>query len=118
MVKGGNVTPRKNGKATNFVPNHTKLEKKVTYKEKKISQKPKELIWGTPNKYAYQPKVHAPLQSLSLCFVLKSNNRGEVVAKYVGKETNVYKNTSIWVPKILVTNMQDPKSIWGPKSSN
>jgi len=43
-VKGGNVTPHKNGKATNFVPDQTKPGKKVIYKEKKISQKPKELI--------------------------------------------------------------------------
>ena len=43
---------------------------------------------------------------------------GKVVAKYVGKEANTYRNTSIWVPKFLVTNMQGPKSNWGPKSSN
>ena len=73
---------------------------------------------GTLNKYAYQPKAHAPQQNLTSCFVLKSNNRGEVVAKYVGKETNIYLNTSIWVPKILVTNMQGPKNIWGSKSWN
>ena len=65
--------------------------------------------WVTPNKYAYQPRAQAPQQSLSSCFVLKSHNRGEVVAKYVVKETNIYKNTSIWVPKILVSNMQGPK---------
>ena len=64
------------------------------------------------NKYAYQPKNHAPRQSLTSCFVLKNNNSGEVIAKYVGKETNVYLNTSIWVPKILVTNMRGPKSSW------
>ena len=117
-MKGGNVAPHKNGKATNFVPDQTKPRKKVMYREKHISQKPKELIWATPNKYAYQPTVHAPRQSLSSCFVLKSDNHGEIVTKYVGKETNIYKNTSIWVPKILVTNMQGPKSICGPNSSN
>jgi hypothetical protein len=70
------------------------------------------------NKYAYRPKAQPLQQSLTLCFVLRSNNSEKVVAKYIGKETNVYKNTSIWVPKILVTNMQGPKSSWGPKSSN
>ena len=75
-------------------------------------------MWGTMNKYAYQPKAHAPRQSLTSCFVLKKNNSGKVFAKYVGKETNSYLNTSIWVPKILVTNMQGPKSSWGSKSSN
>ena len=34
-----------------------------------------------------------------------------MIAKYVGKETNIYRNTSIWVPKILVTNMQGPSQI-------
>ena len=62
-------------------------------------------MWGNKNKYAYQPKIYAPQQSLTSCFVLKSNSSGKVVAKYVGKETNIYMNTSIWVPKFLVTNM-------------
>jgi hypothetical protein len=70
------------------------------------------------NKYAYQPKAHAPQQSLTSCFVLKKNSSGEVIAKYVGKKTNAYLNTSIWVPKILVTNMKGPKSSWGPKLGN
>jgi hypothetical protein len=70
------------------------------------------------NKYAYQPKAQPPRQSLTSCFVLRSNISEKVVAKYVGHETNVYKNTSIWVPKFFVTNMQGPKSSWEPKSSN
>ena len=109
--------PHRNGKATNRAPDQTKPMKMMP-KQKQVPQEPKESMWVTPNKYAYQPKAHAPQQSLSSCFVLKSNNRGEVVAKYVGKETNVYLNTSIWVPKILVTNMQGPKSNWGTKSRN
>ena len=115
-VKGGSATPRKNGKATNSVPDQTKPKKKV-YQEKQVFQKPKESVWATKNKYAYQSKTYAPRQSLTSCFVLR-NNRGKVVAKYVEKETNIYRNTSIWVPKILVTNMQGLKSNWGPKSSN
>jgi hypothetical protein len=79
---------------------------------------PKESIWGTKNKCAYQPKSYAPRQSLTTCFVLKNNNSGQVVAKYVGEETNIYRNSSIWVPKFLMTNMQGPKLSWGPKSSN
>jgi hypothetical protein len=116
-VKGSSAAPRKNGKATNFVPNQTKPKKKVS-QQKQAQQKPKELVWDTMNKYAYQPKAQQLWQSLTSCFVLRSNSSGKVVTKYVGKETNVYKNTSIWVSKILVTNMQDPKSSWGPKSSN
>jgi len=116
-MKGGSSAPHKNGKAINYVPNQTKPMKKV-FHQKHVFQKPRESMWGTKNKYAYQPKTHAPRQSLISCFVLKNNNSREVVAKYVGKETNIYRNTSIWVPKFLVTNMQGPKSSWGPKSSN
>ena len=115
-VKGGSAMPRKNGKATHSVPNQTKPMK--VFQQKQVPQKPKESIWGTMNKYAYQPKAHAPRQSLTSCFVLKNNSSGKVVAKYVGKETNIYRNTSILVPKFLMTNMQGPKSNWGPKSSN
>ena len=56
------------------------------------------------NKYAYQPKFQLPQQSLTSYFVLRNNNSGKVGAKYVGKEANTYRNTSIWVPKFLVTN--------------
>ena len=116
-MKGGSAAPYKNGKATNPALDQTKPKKKVP-QQKQVLQKPKESMCITKNKYAYQPKVHAPRQSLSSCFVLISNNLGEVFAKYVGKETNIYLNTSIWVPKILVINMQGPKNILGPKSRN
>jgi hypothetical protein len=49
---------------------------------------------------------------------IEEQQQGGVYAKYVGKDKNIYINTSIWVPKILVTNMQGPKNIWGPKSRN
>ena len=75
-------------------------------------------MWDNPNKYAYQPKANASRQSMSSYFVFKNNNKGEVFAKYIGKGTNVYLNTSIWVLKVLVTKMQGPKNIWGPKSRN
>ena len=102
-VKGNSAVPRKNGKATNSAPDQTKPKKKVS-QQKQVQQKPKESVWGTMNKYAYQPKFQPPRQTLTSCFVLR-NNSGKVAAKYVGKEANTYRNTSIWVPKFLVTNM-------------
>ena len=116
-MKGDSAAPRKNEKATNSVPNQTKPKKKV-YQQKQVFQKPKESLWATKNKYSYQPKTYTLRQSLTSCFVLKNNSSEKVVAKYVGKKTNIYRNTSIWVLKILVTNMQSPKLNWGPKSSN
>ena len=100
-VKAGYAAPRKNGKATNSAPNQTKPKKKV-FQQKQVQQKPKESVWGTMNKYAYQPKFQPPQQSLTLCFVLRNNNSRKVVAKYVRKEVNTYRNTSIWVPKFCV----------------
>ena len=116
-MKGSSAAPRKNRKVTNSVSDQTKSMKKV-FQQKQVFQKPKKSIWGTKNKFAYQPKAHAPRQNLTSCFVLKNNSSGQVVAKYVRKETNIYRNTSIWVPKFLVTNMQGLKSSWGPKASN
>ena len=114
-VKADGAALCKNGKATNSVLDQTKPKKKVS-QQKQVQQNPKESVWGTTNKYAYQPKFQPPRQSLTSCFILRNNSNGKVVAKYVGKAT--YRNTSIWVPKFLVTNMQGPKSNWGPKSSN
>ena len=116
-VKGSSAAPRKNRKATNSALDQTKLKKKV-YQEKQVFQKPKELVWATKNKHAYQPKTYAPRQNLTSCFVLRNNSSGKVVAKYIRMEINVYRNTSICVPKFLVTNMQGLKSSRGPKSSN
>jgi hypothetical protein len=86
--------PIEKGKATSSSFSHAKPKKKV-YQAKQEPQKPKKLIWDNPNKYAYQPKAHAPRQSLSSFFVLKNTSKGEVITKYVGKYANVYLNTSI-----------------------
>jgi len=48
------------GKATKLSPDQNKPSKQVMYRQKQFSHKPKELIWATPKKYAYQPKAHAP----------------------------------------------------------
>jgi len=116
-VKGGSAAPHRKGKAT-YAPAAHDQPKKWVSKTKNEPQKPKESIWAVPNKYAYQPKPKVIRQSLTSCFVLKNDSKGEVFAKYVGKGRNVYLNTFIWVLKILVTNMQGPKKDWGPKSRN
>ena len=104
-MKAGCAAPCKNRKSTNYAPDQTKPKKKV-FQQKQVQQKPKESMWGTMDKYAYQPKFQPPRQSLTSCFVLRNNNSGKMVVKYVGKEANTYRNTSIWVPKFFVTNMQ------------
>jgi hypothetical protein len=109
-MKGGSATPTEKGRLPLLPLLIQAQEEGVPAKARALETK--KSIWGNPNKHAYQSKARAPLRSLSSCFVLKNNSKGEVIAKYVGKDANVYLNTSIWVPKILVTNMQGPKNIW------
>jgi predicted RNase H-like nuclease (RuvC/YqgF family) len=44
-----------------------------------------------------------------------TNKSGKVVAKYVGGK---HKNpkTCVWVPKVLVSNVKGPKTVWVPKN--
>jgi hypothetical protein len=44
-----------------------------------------------------------------------TNKSGKVVAKYVGGKHKSPK-TSVWVPKVLVSNVKGPKTIWVPKN--
>ena len=46
-------------------------------------------------------------------FVL-TNKSGKVVAKYVGGKHKSLK-TCVWVPKVLVSNVKGPKTVWVPK---
>src|SRR5690242_7519791 len=42
-------------------------------------------------------------------------NKSEVVAKYVGAKYKGSK-TCVWVPKVLVSNVKGPKTVWVPKN--
>jgi hypothetical protein len=44
-----------------------------------------------------------------------TNKLGKVVAKYVGGKHKCPK-TCVWVPKVLVSNMKGPKTVWVPKN--
>jgi 3D (Asp-Asp-Asp) domain-containing protein len=43
------------------------------------------------------------------------NKSGKVVAKYVGGKHKGSK-TCVWVPKVLVSNVKGPKTVWVPKN--
>jgi hypothetical protein len=43
------------------------------------------------------------------------NKPGKVVAKYVGGKHKGSK-TCVWVPKVLVSNVKGPKTVWVPKN--
>jgi hypothetical protein len=53
-------------------------------------------------------------KTFDACYVL-TNKSGKVVAKYVG---GIHKSskTCVWVPKVLVSNMKGPKTVWVPKN--
>ena len=107
----------KKGKATSSPSAQSHTQPKQVPNEKQGSQKPKESIWVTKNKFMHQPKIEAPRMSMSSCYFLGHNNSGKVVAKYVGNDKRAA-DKFIWVPKILVTNMQGPNINWGPKPRN
>jgi hypothetical protein len=44
-----------------------------------------------------------------------TNELGKVVAKYVGGKHKSPK-TCVWVPKVLVSNVKGPKTVWVPKN--
>jgi hypothetical protein len=46
-----------------------------------------------------------------------TNKFGKVVAKYVGGKHKGSK-TCVWVPKVLVSNVKGPKTVWVPKNKN
>ena len=49
-------------------------------------------------------------------YVLTKDANG-VKAKFIGAPKMGSKKKAIWVPKILVTNLQGPKQIWVPKKN-
>jgi hypothetical protein len=44
-----------------------------------------------------------------------TNKSGKVVAKYIGGKHTGSK-TCVWVPKVLVSNVKGPKTVWVPKN--
>jgi hypothetical protein len=45
-----------------------------------------------------------------------TNKSGKVVAKYVG-DKHKGSRTCVWVPKVLVSNVKGPKTVWVPKKT-
>jgi hypothetical protein len=43
-----------------------------------------------------------------------TNKSGKLVAKYVGGKHKIPK-TCVWIPKVLVSNVEGPKTVWVPK---
>ena len=72
--------------------------------------------------HAKLPKKKTPIASnepnisfktFDASYVL-TNKSGKVVAKYVGGK-HMSPKTCVWVPKVLVSNVKGPNTIWVPK---
>jgi hypothetical protein len=48
-------------------------------------------------------------------FYVPTNKSGKVITKYVGAKHKGSK-TCVWVPKVLVSNVKGPKTVWVPKN--
>jgi hypothetical protein len=55
-----------------------------------------------------------PFKTFDASYML-TNKSGKIVAKYVGGKHKGSK-TCVWVPKVLVSNVKGPKTIWVPKN--
>jgi cell division protein FtsL len=55
-----------------------------------------------------------PFKTFDASYVL-TNKSGKVVAKYIGGKHKSPK-TCVWVPKVLVSDVKGPKTIWVPKN--
>jgi hypothetical protein len=73
--------------------------------------------------HAKLPKKKTPIASneLNISFntfdasYVLTNKSGKIVAKYVGGKHKGSK-TCVWVPKVLVSNVKGPKTVWVPKN--
>jgi hypothetical protein len=54
------------------------------------------------------------MKTFDASYVLTNKSR-KVVAKYVGGKHKGSK-TCVWVPKVLVSNVKGPKTVWVPKN--
>jgi hypothetical protein len=59
-------------------------------------------------------KPNISFKTFDASYVL-TNKSGKVVAKYVGGKHKGSK-TCVWVPKVLVSNVKGPKTVWVPKN--
>jgi 3D (Asp-Asp-Asp) domain-containing protein len=53
-------------------------------------------------------------KTIDASYVL-TNKSGKVVAKYIGGKHKGSK-TCVWIPKVLVSNVKGPKTVWVPKN--
>jgi len=111
------TTPIRKEEKKNQASSHVKFIKRGTTCDegaKIVAYSSKQDKFETSRKSQTQePSSHV---SFYADFVLTRNHHGKVVAKFVGPRTFHTKvKSSVWVPKVLVTNVVGPKYCWVPK---
>jgi hypothetical protein len=92
-------------------------------KIRRIHAKKNEASISRRSTHVKMPKKKSPIASndhnisfktFDASYVL-TNKSGKVVVKYVGGKHKGSK-TCVWVPKVLVSNVKGPKTVWVPKN--
>jgi hypothetical protein len=101
---------------TKNLDNQVKYNTPIKFKgTQDTTNAPQSKAKANPIKSSKKPNPHASQDNFYADYVLTSDHKGKVVAKYVGpctKGTLVKRN--VWVPKVLVTNTLGPKPTWVP----
>jgi 3D (Asp-Asp-Asp) domain-containing protein len=101
---------RIHAKKTHYVSHHAFIYKNEASSSRhsthvKIPKKKSHVASNEPN---------VSSKTFDASYVL-TNKLGKVVAKYVGGKHKGSK-TCVWVPKVLVSNVKGPKTVWAPKN--
>jgi 3D (Asp-Asp-Asp) domain-containing protein len=101
---------RIHAKKTHSVPHHAFI-----YKNEASSSRHATHVKMPKKKSSIASNDHnISFKTLDASYVL-TNKSGKVVAKYVGGKHKGSK-TCVWVPKVLVSNVKGPKTVWVPKN--
>lgn len=102
-------------KVTVSVSDQAFAHTKISYPHKDIVQKQAEQLWIAKDKGDQLFKAHASHGKHESVYILRVNNLGKVVARYVVEQPRLSIRRQIWVPKLIVTNLLGPNSPWGSK---
>jgi hypothetical protein len=103
---------RIHSRKSHSAPNHAFMYKSEASSSRQSTHAklPKKKTPKAPNDH------NVSFRTFDASYVL-TNKSGKVVAKYVGAK-HKGSNTCVWVPKVLVSNVKGPKTVWVPKIKN
>jgi 3D (Asp-Asp-Asp) domain-containing protein len=101
---------RIHAKKTHYVSHHAFMYKNETSSSRHSThvKMPKKKSYVASNDH------NISFRTFDASYVL-TNKSGKIVAKYIGGKHKGSK-TCVWVPKVLVSNVKGPKTVWVPKN--